>query len=129
MRDTKILRSWLLTTCVVASGLAISGSADAQVEFLGSTQLSGETFDKSGLSGMLETNTPINAFGGLSAIDYTGSGNLYVVLSDRGAGDGAASFPCRFHYIDLKLNPAMRSIDFELQSTSMLRDRQGNSMT
>ena len=40
--------------------------ACAQVEFLGSTKLSGETTDKSGLSGMLETNTPINAFGGLS---------------------------------------------------------------
>ena len=67
--------------------------ACAQVEFLGSTKLSGETTDKSGLSGMLETNTPINAFGGLSAIDYTGVANRYLVLSDRGAGDGGPRTP------------------------------------
>jgi len=103
--------------------------ACAQVEFLGSTKLSGETTDKSGLSGMLETNTPINAFGGLSAIDYTGVANRYLVLSDRGAGDGAASFPCRFHLVELKLNPANRSIDFNLESTSMLKDSSGVAMT
>jgi hypothetical protein len=103
--------------------------AYSQVEFLGSTKLSGDLTDKSGLSGMLETNTPIDAFGGLSAIDYTGKENLYVVLSDRGAGDGAASFPCRFHYVELKLNPVNRSIDFKLDRTAMLKDASGKSLT
>jgi len=100
-----------------------------QVEFLGSTKLSGELTDNSGLTGMLETNTPINAFGGLSAIDYTGKDNRYVVLSDRGAGDGAASFPCRFHFVQLKLDPEKRSIDFQLERTAMLKDASGESMT
>jgi hypothetical protein len=100
-----------------------------RVELIGSTNLPGDSTDKSGLSGMLETNTPVNAFGGLSAIDYSGSGNRYVVLSDRGAGDGAASFPCRFHFVELKLDREKRSIDFRLDETSMLRDAQGAAMT
>jgi hypothetical protein len=100
-----------------------------QVEFLGSTKLSGDLTDSSGLSGMLETNTPINAFGGLSAIDYTGKDNRYIVLSDRGAGDGAASFPCRFHVVELKLNPEQRSIEFKLDRTILLKDPAGASMT
>jgi len=123
-------RFWLAATCSLVIFQALSSQrARGQVEFLGSTKLSGELVDKSGLSGMLETNTPINAFGGLSAIDYTGSEHRYVVLSDRGPGDGAASFPCRFHFVNLKVNPTDRSIEFQLESTSMLRDATGKSMT
>lgn len=117
-------------TCLGAIWICVLASTVCgQVEFLGAAKLSGETTDKSGLSGMLETGTPINAFGGLSAIDYTGSANRYLVLSDRGAGDGAASFPCRFHVVELKLNQESRSIDFQLESTSMLKDPMGKPMT
>ena len=115
-------------TLVVYSFFA-TASVFGQVEFLGSSQLSGHMQDKSGLSGMLETNTPVNAFGGLSAIDYTGQSDRYVVLSDRGAGDGAASFPCRFHQVLLKVDPTNRSVDVQLESTSMLKDAQGGSLT
>ena len=115
--------------CVLGCSVLSQQPVMAQVEYLGSTKLSGELSDKSGLSGMLETNTPINAFGGLSAIDYTGSGDRYVVLSDRGAGDGAASFPCRFHQVVLKVDPKTRSIEFQLEGTTLLRDASGQSMT
>jgi hypothetical protein len=127
--------SWLRRTVLAAVGCVLSYSAlghqlaSAQVEYLGSTQLSGKTTDRSGLSGLLETNTPIDAFGGLSAIDYTGSGNRYVVVSDRGAGDGAASFPCRFHTVVLNVDPKTRNIQFQLEATTMLRDANGQAMT
>jgi len=120
--------STFAVSLVVHSFFATAG-VFGQVEFLGSSKLSGHMQDKSGLSGMLETNTPINAFGGLSAIDYTGQSDRYVVLSDRGAGDGAASFPCRFHQISLKVDPSNRSIDVKLESTSMLKDAHGSSLT
>ena len=86
-RTDRFLSSWILPV-VRLSVVSISAGwfcllgmlpAYSQVEFLGSTKLSGDLTDKSGLSGMLETNTPIDAFGGLSAIDYTGKENLYVV--------------------------------------------------
>jgi hypothetical protein len=106
-----------------------SSSLTSSVELLAVTRISGESSDKSGLDGMLETNTPINAFGGLSAIDYSGTANRYYALSDRGAGDGAASFPCRFHSIDLAYDPASKKLEFSLVGTSMLRDSQSRSLT
>jgi len=106
-----------------------SSSLTSSVELLAVTRISGESSDKSGLDGMLETNTPINAFGGLSAIDYSGTANRYYALSDRGAGDGAASFPCRFHSIDLAYDPASKKLEFNLVGTSMLRDSQSRSLT
>ena len=121
LRRTVLAAAW----CVLSYSALGHRLASAQVEYLGSTQLSGKTTDKSGLSGLLETNTPIDAFGGLSAIDYTGSGNRYVVLSDRGAGDGAASFPCRFHTVVLNVDPKTRTIQFQLEATTMLRDAGG----
>jgi hypothetical protein len=78
---------------------------------------------------MLETNTPINALGGFSAIDYTGQGNRYVVLSDRGAGDGAASFPCRYHEVDLKWDATSRALSFQLVATHRLSTANGQPLT
>jgi len=111
----------------LAQDTAIARASSA--ELLAITHVSGELTDKSGLDGMLETNTPVNAFGGLSAIDYSGTANRYYALSDRGAGDGAASFPCRFHSIDLTFNPASKTLEFNLVGTSLLRDSQSRSLT
>ena len=112
--------------CLIGCG---SLRADEPVDLIAVLRLSGESIDRSGLEGMLETNTPINAFGGLSAIDYTGSDNRYIALSDRGAGDGAASFPCRFHTLRLVVDPLQHTIGFQFEKTTMLRDQQGRSMT
>ncbi|MFN7730477.1 MAG: esterase-like activity of phytase family protein [Pirellula sp.] len=99
------------------------------MEKLAEVRIPGTTTDLSGLSGMLETNTPIDALGGFSALDYTGQGNRYVVLSDRGAGDGAASFPCRYHEFDLKWDAASRSLSFQLVATHRLSNAQGQPLT
>ena len=105
--------------CLIGCG---SLRADEPVDLIAVLRLSGESIDRSGLEGMLETNTPINAFGGLSAIDYTGSDNRYIALSDRGAGDGAASFPCRFHTLRLVVDPLQHTIGFQFEKTTMLRE-------
>ena len=109
--------------------LSVGSVAKAQVALVGKVEIPGTAEDRSGLSGNLETNTPANAFGGLSAIDSRGSKNHYVVLSDRGAGDGAASFPCRYHDIELDVNPESGSIRFELLDTHLLSDLNGVQMT
>jgi len=118
---------------LVLFGLAPSFGQDFAVgkkpELLGVARVSGEYRDRSGLSGMLETNTPVNAFGGLSAIEYTGQENRYYVLSDRGAGDGAASFPCRFHTVELAYNERLHRLDFRLLATTLVKDLQGRSLT
>jgi len=124
-----VIRRFLFT---IVSGLLVTvpgGSAQAQVSLVAKVELPGTSVDKSGLSGNLETNTPINAFGGLSAIDSVGAKNRYVVLSDRGAGDGAATFPCRYHEIELDVRPESGSIRFELLDTHLLSDRDGVRLT
>jgi hypothetical protein len=103
--------------------------SQAQVQWLGTTQIPGTAQDLSGLSGNLETQTPIDAFGGLSAIDYTGRADRYLVLSDRGPGDGAASFPCRFHEIELRVDPTSKAIRFELIQTHLMTDLQDHPLT
>lgn len=103
--------------------------AGRKPELLAVARVSGDCRDRSGLEGMLETNTPVNAFGGLSAIEYTGQGNRYYVLSDRGAGDGAASFPCRFHTVELAFDASARRLNFRLLETTLVKDTQGRSLT
>jgi len=90
------------------------------VEFLGITSFAGDAPDGSGLSGTLEDQSPVNRIGGFSAMEYTGDGDRFVLLSDRGASDGAVSYPCRMHLMNLRLNEADGAIDAEFASTVML---------
>lgn len=72
-----------------------------QAELLGRLRIDGDTRDASGLTALLADGSPANRFGGLSAMDYTGQGNRFWLLSDRGAGDGAVDYPCRVHLAEL----------------------------
>ena len=99
------------------------------IELLGLARLSGEARDLSGLGGTLETNTPVDQLGGFSAIDYSGTGNRYLVLSDRGPGDGAASFPCRIHEFDLLIDLKNKSIQPKLLKTILLKNAAGRQLT
>ncbi|MFN7738007.1 MAG: esterase-like activity of phytase family protein [Pirellula sp.] len=129
--NTALRTSSLLATLSLSSivCLSVGSVACGQVALVGKVEIPGTSVDRSGLSGNLETNTPINAFGGLSAIDSRGAKNRYVVLSDRGAGDGAASFPCRYHDIELEVRPESGSIRFELLDSHLLSDLNGVQMT
>lgn len=134
MRES-ITRRVMLPACSLMAMFVQVGHGPVQaqdkgaVEKLGEVRISGTATDLSGLKGMLETNTPSNALGGFSALDYTGQGDRYVVLSDRGAGDGAASFPCRYHECDLKWDAASRSLSFQLVATRQLFNAQGQPLT
>jgi hypothetical protein len=88
-----------------------------QAELLGRLRIDGDTRDASGLSDLLADGSPANRFGGLSAIDYTGHGNRFWLLSDRGAGDGAVDYPCRVHLADLVVNHGV--IQWELVDTKL----------
>ena len=109
-----------LILLVLVEGLALGQN----VELVGMGAFPGDATDLSALAGTLETGTPFNQLGGFSAIEYTGEGNRYLVLSDRGPGDGAASFPCRFHEIELQLNLESRQLIPQLLKTTLLRSSQ-----
>ncbi len=106
----------------------VSNLGIAQVSLVGTVRIPGTAKDKSGLDGTLETGTPHNAFGGFSAIEYSGNKDRYFVLSDRGAGDGAASFKCRFHEIEFSADNVPSRGRLELINTTLLRDHEGRSL-
>lgn len=100
-----------LSVAVLAFWFAMRVEA-ADVELIGSIEISGIATDKSGLTEILGANFPHNQFGGIGAIDYFGSGQRYLLLPDRGPQDGAVEFACRFHWaeiqIDLSASPTVR---------------------
>lgn len=132
----KSLTAFALAT--ISSGYVLGGDYDdaenwskrgQRAELIGSVRLPGTSIDKTELKGTLETNSPVNALGGMSAIDYTGEANRYVVLSDRGPADGASSFPCRFHRIDLKLDVANKALSLSLVDSTLLMDETSTQLT
>lgn len=122
-------RYGLIHVAVLVGCVVFCGATEAQVTLVGHVRIPGTTIDKSGLSGTLETGTPQNALGGFSAIEYSGANNRYFVLSDRGAGDGAASFACRFHEIDFTVGETSAETTWDLSSTTLLRSPEGHRFT
>jgi hypothetical protein len=120
MTSSRIVR--LAITC---SWICFAQAACAQMSLVGVVRIPGTQSDKSGLDGTLETGTPRNALGGFSAIEYAGDKDRYFVLSDRGAGDGAASFFCRLHEIDFSPGDGKTFGGFALVRTTLLRTRAG----
>ena len=118
-----------LLSCGVANAAkpSIDSGTDEPIpiEFMGLVEFAGDAVDLSGLDGGLEDSSPSNRLGGFSAIEYSGKGNRFVILADRGAGDGAVSYPCRMQYVDLQLDPKGRSIEANWVSTVLLKSLDG----
>lgn len=105
------------------------GAPAASIELVGSTTIAADARDRSRLEGALEDGTPADRFGGFgSAIDWTGDGERYLVLADRGPKDGATSFRCRWHEIEIHVKPDA-ALDVKLVSTTLLADEQGRAFT
>jgi hypothetical protein len=101
----------------VSNGVESLPALSPQVELLAVGSLSGTARDLSGFTGRYEEGTPCDQIGGFSAIEYTGKANRYWVLADRGPADGAASFRCRMHEIELEVDLASREIKVDLIAT------------
>ena len=106
-----------------------SGRAPADVVFLAKTSFAGDATDRSKLKGQLEDGTPHNRLGSHgSAIAYTGQGNRFVMVSDRGPSDGAVSFKCRMHFVDIVFkSEGQAELKASLHDTVMLKDEEGRS--
>jgi hypothetical protein len=114
-------------TSLYCSGADVPSKASKDIslfrtECIAFGSLSGESTDQTGLTKQLEDGTPSDRAGGFSAIEYTGEGNDYWVLSDRGPADGAASFPCRIQRIELNIDTATNTINPTLRGTVFLSD-------
>lgn len=84
----------LSAACLLALGLA-AGPASAAVTYLGAAEIPGTGHDLSGLSGKLQDGVfdrnTLNGF--TSAIAYTGVGNRYLLLPDRGPNAFSYTLP------------------------------------
>ena len=89
--------------------------AEAAITFLGTGQFPPGLSDLSGLSGTLENGGSQSLLGGIgSAIAYTGVGDRFLVLPDRGPNatpydstvDDTTSYIDRFHEVNLAITPS-----------------------
>lgn len=98
-----------------------------QIDLIGRTAIPGTSTDLSGDTAAQENGAPQNQLGGLgSGLAWTGKGNRYVMLPDRGPGDGATSYRCRFHVVEINVDPdATPSVTTRLLETHFLRNSRG----
>ena len=106
--------------------VALATTANAQVELIGKVTFPGNDADASGLTESLTQDIPHNRLGGFSGIEYTGEGDRYYVLSDRGFGDGVTEYRCRFHVVEVRVKPGQqRAVEASLVSTTLLTNEAG----
>jgi hypothetical protein len=110
-----------------ALGSALVGSARADVTLIGVATVPGDASDLSGLTGKASDGTPNDRLGGHgSAIAYTGTGEEYVLASDRGPKDGASDFACRVHRMTVRVAPgAKEPVSLKLTATALLTNEEG----
>jgi hypothetical protein len=113
--------------------LALLGAhARAEVTLIATASIPGAATDKSGLPHRSESCPPDRLGGFGSAITSTTTPGRYIALTDRGPGDGAAAFRCRFHTFDLALTAQAdggHTLTPTLQSTTLLSRAVNKPMT
>jgi len=97
-----------------------------EIKLIGKVSISGYASDLSGIKNLLEDKSPSDRLGGFgSAIAYTGIGNNYIMLPDRGPGDGANSYLCRFHLVEI-IPTKSDTLSFKVLKTTFLKNSDGS---
>jgi len=100
--------------------------APPAVEFVGAGRIDGDTIDLSGLTDTLALNCPHNRLGGFGSAIAHLANDRFLVLADRGPGDGAAWYECRFHEVSIFITPGSpHPIRFKLDRTILLTNELG----
>ena len=103
-----------------------AAAAAERPELIGVADFSGTASDLSTLSDTLRNGEPHNRLGGFSALEYTGSGDLYVALPDRGPDDGETGYLCRTQTLEVRVDPAATpAVTARVVETTILRDELG----
>jgi len=107
---------------------AASAFAEDGFELLGTIELPGNGSDASGLTDQLEEGKRHNLLGGFSAMEYVGN-DEYLILPDRGPGDGANSYRCRFHKLQIAIDlEAKTKVSAKLTDTIFLTTADGEPL-
>ncbi|HWB19347.1 MAG TPA: hypothetical protein VG711_03535, partial [Phycisphaerales bacterium] len=111
--------SWMLgVQFLVAAQMA----AD-KPQLIGRAELPADMADKSGLTGDAAPGVPNDRLGSCgSSIAWTGEGDDYVMVDDRGPGDGAYAFACRFQRVRISIDTkSAEPVRMQLISTTLLQ--------
>ena len=120
----------MIVVCALSCILVGSVASAQQFELIGIGEIPIGTADKSGLAGNLEDGTPHNRFGGISGIDRIANTDDYLALTDRGPKDGAVSWQCRVHRLNIQIDlSSSQPVTVQLIDTVMLRDSRGCQFT
>lgn len=128
-------RSILLSaTVALAAATNPMAAAHATVVFIGEGSIPADAHDHSKLQNVLEDgHSRHDQVGGLgSAIDYSGQGNIYYALPDRGPDGGKTSYLDRFHRIEIRLTRLAENsyrVEPSLQGTALLQTEDGRHFT
>lgn len=128
-------RTFLLpATLAITSAPAPFSDAEASVIFLGEGSIAGDAHDQSKLVGVLEDGqSQHDQVGGLgSALDYSGQGNIYYALPDRGPAGGKTSYINRLYRIEIKLTKLDENryrVEPSLKETRLLQAEDGRYFT
>lgn len=127
------LRAGLAGLGLLACTLAANAG---EIQLVGKGAVPGSASDLSGLTGEIydaadsSAHVPQNILGGFgSGVAYTGIGDYFVAVSDRGPFDGVTdpAYADRFHIFRFALNIATKTVTPTLTDTRLLRNRVGES--
>lgn len=117
----------------VALAVGWHGSAAAEIRLLGESAIAATAHDQSHLSGLLEDgDTPKDQVGGLGgAIAYSGHGDIYYAVPDRGPGAGETSYIERLYRLEIRKHKTEQGyrIDPRIVATHLLSDEAGHYLT
>lgn len=106
-----------------------SQEARAEIELLGTVTLPAEATDQSGLTDLLNDQFPQNRLAGISGIEYSGKGNRYWLLPDRGPLDGVVPFQCRLQEFEIVVDlKAKTRVQAKLVGTKLLKTERGEQL-
>lgn len=104
-------------------------SVAEDVTLIGRFTIPATATDLSGQVEAQENGTPQNRLGGMgSGIAWLGKGHRYVMVPDRGPDDGATSYRCRIHLVEIQVDPhAASPVTVRLLETHMLTNAYGEN--
>src|SRR4051812_2570853 len=127
----RLLKGGVFLAGLVAASWVPRWAEAGPITLIGTATLSGAARDFSGLTGTLGGGAPHNLLGGLgSGIAYTGFGNQYVAVPDRGPNNGLTSYIDRFEVLNIQVNPASATpVTASLTGTTLLSNGSGQFFT
>ncbi len=133
-RLVKALLMWSLLSFILIAATHVDRAA-AQIELIGIGTVPGDTWDMTSDSAGTAKSiggvvTDHRRFAGISAVDYSGTGNQYYMIPDRGPAEGRTAWHCRLFVATIDIDPGSQSpVQVKLQSTHILADSTGRPFT